>query len=757
MIPRSDTENSAWSTSLAPVRPGQPQPYLLVPQAVAGQTLASPAADDDSDSQFSLSSYFWIIRRNWKWIAAFTVVATLIAFLVTNRVQKLYEATAVVDIDRMSPSAVLGEETRRQSLNDSDQFISTQMKLMQSDSVLRPVAEKFNLWESEGQIDKSNAAAAARIRREPVRLKRLTVRRPPNTYLVQISYRSHNPELAAEVANEVVKAYMGHNYKLRIGAASNLSQFMEREMEELKAKMERSGQALATFERELNVINPEEKGNIVSARLLQLNEELTRVQSDRMRKEASWRAVNSGSPEAAQVSGQGEALSRLRERLDEAKQKQAELQTTFGSRHPENRKANSQVTELQRQFDELKSSIGQRVEVDYRQTLDREKMVQRALAETKGEFDRLNEHSFEYQQLKREAENDKKLYDEIVRRIREAGINAGFQNDNIRFADLARPSSRPVYPNLPLSVTAAAVLSLLVSIGTAILIDLIDTRVREPEHITRLLKTEVIGTLPAFASREQALLASSAVGGDGRSAGLIKVQEHDEKGLYRSLSTYSEAIRSLRNTILLSDVDRRIRTMLLTSAMPGEGKTQTAVQLAVAHAEQRNKTLIIDCDMRRPAVHRRLNCASEPGLSDVLTLKMNWRKAVIPVPGYPDLFVLPAGPPSHKAADLVGPGMSEMLDEMKHEFDLVVVDGPPSLGFAEPLQLGAVTDSVVVVARAGSTRREVLGNVLSRLRKVRANVMGVVLNGVDAATSASYYHHGYYQKNYYYRADKKAS
>jgi len=320
-------------------------------------------------SSVPLSHYLWILKRHWWKILLFvgcTVAATLV---ISSRLIPIYEATATVDIDRQMPSGIIGQEATRTVANDSEQFLATQAKIIQSDSVLRPVAEQYQLLSME--INAPDAAAAKLAEDAPVVLKSLKVTRPPNTYLLLISYRSADPRLAANVANGIARSYLEHTYNIRFRSSASLSAFMERQLEELKAKMERSSGALAQFERELNVINPEEKTSILSARLLQLNTEYTNAQADRVRKEAAYKSVASGSLEAAQVSTQGDALKRLSERLDEEQQKFAEIKAHYGPNHPEYRKASLQLAELQRQLQSGTENIAHRVEVEYGEALNR--------------------------------------------------------------------------------------------------------------------------------------------------------------------------------------------------------------------------------------------------------------------------------------------------------------------------------------------------------------------------------------------------
>ncbi len=715
-----------------------------------------------------LAHYLWILRRHgWK-IAAFVVGTVLATLIVSLRLTPIYESTATVDIDRQMPTGVLGQEALQNATNDADQFLATQVKLIQSDSVLRPVVDKFHLRDVEKDaleeaIDKSPTSMEA-----PVILKNLKVTRPPNTYLLLISYRSPHRELASDVANEIATSYLAHTYKIRYKATASLSDFMERQLEELKAQMEKSSQNLASFERELNVINPEEKTNILSARLLQLNEEYTKAQADRVKKEAAFNSIKSGSLAAAQVSTQGEALKKLTENYNEAQEKFAEVKTHFGINHPEFKKAQTRVDELASEIDSTRRSISQRIEIEYRESINRESMLEQSVKETKAEWDRLNARSFEYQTLKREAESDKKLYEELVRKIKEAGINASFQNSSIRVADTARPGLKPVFPKTWLNVLLAFLFATFFGVGAAVLSDVLDNTIRDPDQVARLLNTDVIGSLPAvkdWRRRLSPIQTHTHTNGNGLihypAAQLPTTHSplplptphsllptpHDP--VDQALTNYEEAIRTLRNSILLTDFDRRLRSVLMTSASPSEGKSTVAAHLAVTHARQHKRTLLIDGDLRRPSVHRLFQIPNNVGLSNVLMKQSSWLDAVVMMDEPKGLDILPAGPASRRASDLMGMGIAELIEEATRDYDLVVLDAPPLLGFAEPLQMATAVDGVIVVARAGDTSRKALSTVVTTLARLRANLVGVVLNEVHREVSAGYYYYyGHYSKYY---------
>lgn len=741
-------ENNFTAMLPAPVEETQGR-NLPVPLDVYRSPNFNPNSGPEGDMPVPavpLSHYLWLLRRHWWKILAFVALSVTAAVIVSSRLIPIYESTAIIDIDRQMPSAIIGQESTRTMANDSDQFLSTQVKLIQSDAVLRPVVQKFKLMENETESAESQLPKAA-ADEAPVLMKDLKVARPANTYLLLISYRSPDPKLAADVTNDIARSYLEHTYNIRFKSSASLAAFMERQLEELKAKMERSSAALAQFERELNVISPEQKTTILSARLLQLNTEYTNAQADRVRKESAFKSVSGGSLEAAQVSTQGEALKKLSEQLDNQQQKFAEVKSHFGPNHPEYRKAALGITELQRQLVQARENAGQRVEVEYREALNREAMLGRAVTESKMEFDSLNARSFEYQAKKREADADKSLYEELVRKIREASINSGFQNSAIRIADTARPAIRPVFPNMKLNVLLTFLFSLFLAASVTVLADLLNNTVRDPEQVNRSMGTEVVGTLPAVKEwHGRAILSGSA--------GTTLVPYTGSGG--RAMNSFDEAIRTLRNSILLTDFDRRIRSLLVTSAAPSEGKSTTAANLAIAHAQQGRRTLLIDGDLRRPSIHRRFDISATVGLSNVLTSGLPWRTALVHRPELDTLDILPVGPPSRRAADLVGTGLINLLEEAAAEYDLVVLDSPPLLGFPEPMQMAAAVDGVVVVAVAGRTNRKALGSAINTLKRLRANVVGVVLNEVRADSSDNYYYDHYHPKYYKHYSSEAA-
>jgi succinoglycan biosynthesis transport protein ExoP len=747
-MPKSNSESLISIERLPAVAPLKPRALELTMDPVRVHSNAAGRASGMAESVVPMSHYLWLLRRNGLRIGLFVVAATLAVLAISLKMTPVYEATVTIDVDRQTPTGVIGQESNRAVTNDSDQFLATQVKMLQSDSVLRPVVEQFHLPLRKPSRFRMVQPYTDQQRNEaPMALDGLKVSRPPNTYLMLVSYRSTDPKLASDAVNAIAHSYLDHTYNIRHQSAVGLSRFMEKQLEELRAKMESSSSALARFERDLNVINPEDKTNIISARLLQINQEYTSAQANRVSKEAAWRSVEGGSIAAAQVSSQGETMRKLEERWSEARQKLSEIQSHYGENHPEHRRSFAQVTELERQLSLLKSSIQQGVNVEYTQALNREMMLERQVRDAKTELDQLNSRSFDYLNLRREAEADKKLYEELVRKIKEAGINASFQNSAIRIADLARTPLEPVSPNLLMNTGLALVLSLLLALVGVLISDALDNTLRDPEQVKNSLGVEVLGTLPEVKTWRHSIGLAKA--GDAGTA-LVK----SNKDGYGTMGGYEESIRTLRNAILLTNFDRNLRSLLVTSAQPAEGKSTVAAHLALTHAMQGAKTLLIDGDMRRPSVHRRFSIENNLGLGGYLQGKTGLKEQIQISNVSANLHILTAGSPSRRPDDWLQGRMDSIIESLLEEYQFVVLDAPPLLGFAEPLEMATSVDGVIVVTRAGSTSRKQVASVLEMLTRLRASVLGIVLNQVNQSMSESYSYYSYYGK--YYAAKERS-
>jgi polysaccharide biosynthesis transport protein len=727
----------------------KPDSPAIVSKPLSAASLAALTAAEPEPLSILITHYFRVIWSN-KWaILAVVVLSGIAALFYSKRITPIYESTTAIQIDRRGPTGVVGQDATQVAQGDAEQFIATQVRLIQSDSVLRPVTQQFGLTNADLPANASNSPAV----KGAVSLPGLKVEQVPGTYIVLVSYRSESPTKAAEIANAVARSFIQQGVKSRVDSTNDLSQFMVKQIDELRAKMERSSAAVVESGKELTFVNPEDKTNIQANRLIQLNSDYTAAQLDRVRKQAALTEMQNGTLESAQTSGQGENARRLADKLEEAQEKFEHVKALYGTKHPEYEKAQTEVMLLQQALANTTNNTLKRVKSEYEEAVSREEMLKSKVDDLKAQVDALNMRSTLYQSRIREADADRKLYEELVQKIKEAGINAGFDNNSVRIADPAQPQYQPVSPNIRNNVIVALMLSLFMAVAGVILIDAMNTTVRDPETVARLMRTEVVGILPFvrdWKGRRHVLARDESLDPDAFVPFL-------ESGNGKPFDGFDEAMRSLRNTILLSSPNGPIEKLLFTSAAPAEGKTTTAVHVAVAHALQGYKTLLIDADLRRPGTKQILNYTSTSGLSNVIREDRKWRDELTTIPSVPNLDILPAGSRAAHSAAMLEQIMPLILQEAGHEYSLIVIDAPPMLGFSEPLHLAALVDGVVIITRAGQTNRKDVATMLHTLRRLSAPVVGIVLNGVTKGLAARYDYpgtYGAYHSHYY--GDKSA-
>ncbi len=708
----------------------------ILPAATSAEMVSySPpsALHAEPDELLPMQHYLWLLRRAWWKIALAVVVCTVLTGVACFLITPVYEATARITVDSKGPSNVLGQGGDSQNSGDIESFLTTEMDLMQSDAVLRPVAERFHLLPAGKNGTHANPVGT-------VQLKGLSITHPLNSLLLRITYRSKDPKQAADVANAVAHSYIDEVYEQHLRGSMEVSGFMVKQLDDLKDNMTKSAEALAEYERQLGVIDPEGQTSMLSARVLQLNTEYTEAENERIRKETAYKGVQSGNTAAIEISTQADQLAKLQEKLQAAQQRMATLKTTYGPNYAPYRQGESELEEVTREYNAARTDIGKRIQTDYSQAASHEAMLRDALAQAKAQADKLNASSIQYQQLKRDAEANKTLYNELFQKIKEAGINSGFQNNGIRIADEARPETTPVFPKKGIFIALGFLLSLVASVAVVLVRDLLDKSVRDPEQARRTLNIEVLGVLPDVQYLKPAgrqLLLDSA----DKTAGVKKQQPLDWS---RSQDAYIEAIRTMRSLVLLERSRESLRSLLVTSALAGEGKSTCTAHLAIAHAIQGRKTLLIDADLRRPTQHNHFALTNTAGLSEVILDGRSINDVRQEIDGIDNLHVVTAGRLFQKAAHLVGTKMSTLLEEAMEDYDLVVIDAPPMLGLAEPIQIACAADGVILIAQAGATNQEAVAAALGTLSRLDVNVLGLVLNKVRREMSLTYQHYGVY-------------
>jgi capsular exopolysaccharide synthesis family protein len=692
------------------------------------QDVGYPNPRNDSEQVRSLHYYVRLLRRQWWKIAmavtAVTAGATVTAFKLTPQ----YESTARIAIDMKIPSTVLGEmNPAGNTVTEADQIFNTEIQLIQSDSVVRRVAQDFDI-----PLPKAASAKSAPVdpKEAPIALPALSVSRVPSSFLLNVSYRAKDPHQAAAIANAIARSYIDHGRETRSRSSMEDAAFLETQIDQLKKNMEDSALALAGYEQKLGLINSEEKTSMLSARLLQLNTEYTDAENDRIRKESAYRSLLSGSDAAIEISPQATDLAHLASTLREDQQKMAKLRTIYGSNNAEYKQAANDLAEVTRQYSVLRTEIGHRIETDFRQALNREQMLSTALKQGKSNSDALSANSAEYQQLKREAVTNRTLYDELFRKVREAGINGNFHSSTVRIADIARPSLRPAFPNKPALILGGFLGSFVLSILTVLISDMFDQSFRDADQAANSLDAEMLGILPYVRELNR---SSKRVPSPGTATVALASRESGPE----PPSFYKDSIATILNAVIMATRDRPMRSLLITSSVPNEGKSTCVMHMAKVFAQQGMRTLVIDADLRKPSQGQYFNLASGPGMLQIIEQHLPLAEAVRRIEGYEHLHVVTAVP-AYDLVHRVGRQVKRLLGEAAGNYDMVFIDAPPVICFAETIQMACFADGVIVIGQAGRTDQRAVRSAIMTLRRIHAHLLGVILNGVKAQDSADY-------------------
>jgi polysaccharide biosynthesis transport protein len=560
--------------------------------------------------------------------------------------------------------------------------------------------------------------------------------------------------LAARVVNAVAANYIQKNLEARWDSAQKTSEWLSQQLQDLKAKLEKSEVEMQKYASENGLLILEtDKGNtesIINQSVRELQEELTRSQADRFDKESLFRLLESG--EYASLPGvvDNRLLQDLTERLADLEREHAQLAATFTEQYPKVKEIQSQIAEIQSSLDRERARAAQKISNDYFAAIRREKLVRQAFAQKQTEANQLAEKSVQYGILSREVDTNQGLYDGLLQRLKEAGVSAGLKASNIRIVDPGTVSYRPVSPNFPLNLGLASFLGLGLGVSLAFLREHLDQTIRDSSDVDLFLGVPVLGFVPEFEflngrkyKRNAASQRAPALGVSGISIGsatgnLLQSNNPSFVDILKR-SSFSEAFRELRTSVILSGQGRTANSILVTSAQPGEGKTTIAINLAVSLAQLGQPVLLVDADLRCPSVHKHFPQRGSR-LSAYLAGQGAWQEMVYPT-SVTGLHVLHAGPVPENPCELLSTErMQALLREAIATYRFVILDSPPLLRGADSRILGSMAGATILVVKGGETPRQVVQFAESQARSVGTNVIGVVLNCLDASPNQFAYH-----------------
>jgi succinoglycan biosynthesis transport protein ExoP len=718
-----------------------------------------------------------LLKRKWIIVACLVTIFSVVA-IASLKMTPVYEAGGTIEINK--PDASLNfQNAATFSLDYYDPTeLETELKILQSDLLATQVIRELNLDRRTDFAGPPPAPSSSldltpdSLQTDPSRVSAmvgsfkgsLRVALSPNTRIIEVHYRSPDPQMAANVVNTLMQTYVENNFKARFESTMQASDWLSKQLVDLQMKVETSQEKLVRYQKEHEILGTDEKQNIITSKLDELNKQLTTAESDRMDKEALYRLVESGDPDAIASSAGGlqdagsgsQAASALMESL-RAKQadlkiQAADLSTQFGPSYPKLTQLNNQLKEIDAQIQAEMKKIESKVRGQYTTALQRESMLHDALEKQKQEANKLNESAITYNLLKRDAETYRTLYEGILQRLKEASVSAGLKSNNFRIVDSARPPQGPIEPNVPRNLMFAVILGLASGVGLAFLLEGLDNTVRTTEQAQAISGLASLGMIPLGSK-------SAREGPNPKRLVIASSKEAVELVTQvRPQSQMAESYRALRTSLLLSNLGAPPRVIIVTSALPQEGKTTTSINTAVVLAQKGVRVLLIDADLRRPSIHKTLGMGPHSGLSNVLTGSIKLEQAITSTKVLPNLFVLPAGtPPPNPAELLASANMREVLNQLREEYDHIVIDTPPSLSVTDAVVLSPRADAVVLVIRSGQTTKQALRRSRDILTQVNAKVVGVLLNAVDLS-SPDYYYYYEYQGKYarYYRDEDSA-
>jgi polysaccharide biosynthesis transport protein len=758
LVPRSDVPRSN------ELQPGEPAEFL--------RPITSALYTELPSQESTLREYMRVLIKR-KWMVISVVAGIFLAVAIASlRQTPLYEAVGRIAVNKADNNLITFKDSGPVVDYYDQSDLDTEVRILQSDLMALQVIRQLNLdrrpefgghadqkqpnlMADPLQADSNRASALLGAFRGNLRVTLI-----PNTRIIEIHYTSTDPQLAAGAVNTLAATYVEQNFKTKFESTMQASDWLSKQLVDLQMKVETSQEKLVRYQKEHEILGTDEKTNIITEKLGELNKEMTMAESDRMQKEAVYRQTQTNDPDAIAAaitsdtaggaSGATSALlDKLREQQVALRIQVAEISSQFGPSYPKVVQLNNQLKEIDRQLQSEMNKAVDHLKGQYLAALQRESMLRESFEKQKQEANKLNESAIEYSILKRDVDSNRTLYEGLLEKLKEAGVTAGLRSNNFRIIDAARVPTFPSEPNIPRNLSFALVLGVISGVGLAFLLENMDNTVRTPEQAQSISGLPSLGMIPLGSK-------SANHGSGGKRLALTASKEVVETVTQvRPQSQMAESYRALRTSLLLSNLGAPPKVIMVTSARPQEGKTTTSINTAIVLAQKGVRVLLVDADLRRPSVHKTLGMGPRSGLSNVLTGSATVQQTIATSPILPNLFILAAGtPPPNPAELLASSNMRDLLAELRQQFDHIVIDTPPTLSVTDAVVLSPRADATILVIRSGQTTKQALRRARDILTQVNAHVAGVLLNAVDL-TSPDYYYYYEYQGKYshYYQEE----
>lgn len=699
-----------------------------------------------------------LLKRKALVLSVWALVLGVVAVWVYSR-PKIYKASATVLVFDRAPQVLGTEMSEVVELSTGNfyrnkEFIETQIKVVTSQAMARKVAERLrldhdaNFWK-EGRGAPSQAGARHTLDQAAMRLlELLDAKAEPGASILRIAARHSDPQVAARLANATAEAYLDQTVEYKVSSATGAAKWLALQLDDLKHQLDHAEMALWEFNKRNNILSVslEDRQSLLSARIAKYNDALTDLRLSRLALDAQRKQVlQARQQDPLDVSlpfvAEAPEIRKIKESFFEADRGYSVLRQRYLDQHPLVLEQKAKVDAVKGELARAVRSVLDTTESRYHQAVDTEQRIAAALQEAKDEAMDVNKREVDYRRLKRSEENTEKIYTMVLTRLKESDLSGQLRVSNMRSLDLARRPDAPIFPRVALSLLVGGLLGLLLGVALAFVIESLDTSVKTHEDVERIPGLIHLGMLPHI-----------GVGAQGAPRGASKTELNDsDLVVHRAPKSISaEACRAIRTNLMFAATGRQIRRLLVTSPGPQEGKTTTAVSIAITMAQAGSRVLIVDTDMRRPRLHRTFGVSSARGLSSVL-LGDSQVADEIKTTEVPNLFVLPCGPTPPNPAELCqSDGFRALLEQLGQSFDRVVLDSPPVMPVTDAAILSTMVDGTLVVARGGVTSRVLLRAVAAQIQSVGGRLLGCVINDLSTQKRGHGYYYRYAYRGYRY-------
>lgn len=724
--------------------------------------------EQQGEAGLNLREYWRVIVFHKITVLVFTFISVAAAAIATSLQTPIYRSSATIQIDREAARVVEFEGVNPTEAAYSYDFYQTQYELLKSKSLARRVIERLGLESSKQFVGSDKPSFFNDVKRlfkdEPVKdqssmevdpqdanlegdnakpglegllLANLVVNPIKESRLVVLHYDSPDAQLAAKVVNTLARSFVDMTLERRFENSSYAKTFLSERISQVRANLEDSERKLVEYAGEREIVDLDHKQSILMQNLQAVNQRMTEVEARRIQAESTYQEMQSSGAQGFSAVTSSEVIQKYKQTLAEMEAEYEKNLSTFKPAYPSMQRLEGQIKDLKGKLAEETENIHQSIMTEYKAAVREQSLLEAKMADIKAQILELQRKSTDYQTLKRDVETNRELYDGLLQRIKEVGVAAGVGTNNISIIDAGEVPLSPYKPNMMRNLQIALIIGLLGGIGLAFLFEHLDDTIKSTEDLEKLTGLAVLGVVPEFAEEDAE---------KGTPIALITQ--------YAPRSPMAEAYRSCRTALAFSSETGVPKIIHLTSAIAGEGKTTSSINLALAFAHTGSKVLLIDADLRNPSIHKEFVLDNEIGLTNVLTGSARpgevTRKSDVS-----NLYLITTGPlPPNPAELLHSSRMEQVLHGAAERFDMIIIDGPPVLGLADALILSDLASVSILVVDAGATRRGALTGALARLRQAKASLVGAILTryGQGRSGYGYNYHYDYYS---YARSEQK--